>query len=177
MFPYWRRGDFCAPIEGEVDRAEAYRGMPGRVLGSKGGEGRERLWEPGRGQVGIWWGAGNPEGGEASSLSAVGSDGGEAGLPGQAGGRGGIKIVRRPSLDSVPEAVHPSERDIIWGQEVGHISEYREEEATGNAMTKKGSDTSPCRGEAFDEGEDGLSQQKPMCVVVGSIEGGGEPVS
>jgi len=151
--------------------------MPGRVLGSKGGEGGERLWESGRGWLGIQGGAGDPEGGEAPSVSAVGSDRREVGLPGQDGGRGGVKIVRRPSLDSVPEAVHPSERSVIWGEEVGPISDYEEEEATGNAMAGEGSDASPWGGEAFDEGEDGLSQRKPMSVVVGRVEGGGEPVS
>ena len=72
-------------------------------------------------------GAGDPEGSEAPSVSAVGSDGGEAGLPGQDGRRGGVKIVRRPSLDSVPEAIHPSERSLIRGEEVGPISQYGEE--------------------------------------------------
>ena len=101
----------------------------------------------------------------------------EASFPGQDGGRGGVKIVRRPSLDSVPEAVHPSECSVIWGEEVGPISEYGEEEATGNTVVEEGSDASPWGGEAFDKGEDGFSQRKPMSVVVGSVEGGGEPVS
>ena len=77
----------------------------------------------------------------------------------------------------MPEAVHPSEHSVIWGEEVGPIHEYGDEEATCNVMAEKGSDASPWRGEAFDKGEDGLSQQKRMSVVVGSVEGGGEPVS
>jgi len=77
----------------------------------------------------------------------------------------------------VPEAVHSSERGIIWGEEVGPISDYGEEEATGDAMAEEGSDASPWGGEAFDKGENGLSQREPMSVVVGSVEGGGEPVS
>jgi len=77
----------------------------------------------------------------------------------------------------VPEAVHPSERSVVWGEEVGPICEYREEEATGNAMAEEGSDASPRGGEAFDKEEDGLGQRKPVSVVVGRVEGGGEPVS
>ena len=77
----------------------------------------------------------------------------------------------------MPEAVHAPERGVIWGEEVGPISEYGEEEASGNAMAEEGSDASSWRGEAFDEGEDGLSQPEPMSVVVGRVEGGGEPVS
>ena len=151
--------------------------MPGRVLGSKGGEGGERLWESGRGWLGIQGGAGDPEGGEAPSVSAVGSDRREVGLPGQDGGRGGVKIVRRPSLDSVPEAVHASERGVVWGEEVRPVSKYGEEEATGNAMAEEGSDAGPWGGKAFDEEEDSLGQGKAVPVVVGRVEGGGEPIS
>jgi len=135
------------------------------------------LWESGRGRVAVWWGAGDREGGEASSVSPVGSDEGEAGLPGQDGGRGEVKIIRRPYLDSVPEAVHPSERSVIWGEEVGPIDEYGEEEATGRAIAEEGSAASPWGGEVFDKGEDGLSQGKSMAVVVRSVEGGVEPLS
>ena len=76
VFPYWRREDLRGPIEGEVNGGEGYREMPGRVLGSKGGEGGERLWESGRGPVGVWGGAADSVGGEAPSVSAVGRDGG-----------------------------------------------------------------------------------------------------
>ena len=33
VFPYWWRGDPCAPAEGKVDGGEAYCQVPGRVLG------------------------------------------------------------------------------------------------------------------------------------------------
>jgi len=32
-------GELCLPVQGEVDRGEAFRKMPGRVLGPKGREG------------------------------------------------------------------------------------------------------------------------------------------
>ena len=82
VFPYRSRGDLCAPVEGEVDGREAYRKVPGGVLGSEGREGGEGLWESGRGRVGIRGGEGDPEGGKAPCKSAVGDDGGEAGLTG-----------------------------------------------------------------------------------------------
>jgi len=56
----------------------------------------------------------------------------------------------------VPEAVHASERSVVWGEEVYSVSEYGEEEATGNAMAEERSDAGPWGGEAFDEGEDCL---------------------
>jgi len=108
VFPYWWSGDLCAPAKGEVDRGEAYCEMPGGVLGSEGGEGGERLWESGRGRVGVRGGAGDSEGGTAPFVSAVGDDGGEASLTVQDGGGGGEEVLRGPSLDPVPEAVHAS---------------------------------------------------------------------
>jgi len=44
------------------------------------------------------------------------------------------KIVCCPSLDSVPEAVHASERRGVWSEEVGPIGENGEEEAVGNTV-------------------------------------------
>ena len=41
VFSQWGRGSFRSPIEGEVDRGEAFREVPGRVLSSEGGEGGE----------------------------------------------------------------------------------------------------------------------------------------
>jgi len=76
VFSYRRRGDLCAPAEGEVDGGEAYCQVPGGVLGSEGGEGGEGMWESGRGRVGVRGSAGNSESGEASSVSAVGDNGG-----------------------------------------------------------------------------------------------------
>ena len=81
VFSYWWRGDPRAPIEREVDRGEDYGKGSGRILGPEGGEGGERLRESGRGRVGVWGGAGDREGGTAPHVFAVGSDGGEAGLP------------------------------------------------------------------------------------------------
>jgi len=101
-------------------------------------------------------GAGNSEGGEAPLVTAVGDNGGEAGLTGQDGGGGGEEVVSGPSLDPVPEAFHASECSIAWGEEVGSVSEYREEEAIGYAMAEERSDSGPGGGEAFDEGEDCL---------------------
>jgi len=134
VFPYRWRGDLCAPAEGEVYGGEAHCQVPGRVLGPKGGEGGEGLWESGRGRVGVRGGAGNSEGGKASPVSAVGDNGGEAGLTGQDRGGGGGEVVRGPSLNPVPEAVHAPERSVVWGEEVCSVSEYGEEEATGDAM-------------------------------------------
>jgi len=108
VFPYWRRGDLRAPAEGEEYGGEAYREVPGGILCSEGGEGREGLWKSGRGRVGVRGGAGDSEGGKAPLVSAVGDNGGEAGLTGEDGGGGGEEVVRGPSLDPVPEAVHAS---------------------------------------------------------------------
>jgi len=127
VLPYRWSGDLRAPAEGEVDGGEAYCKVPGRVLGPKGGEGGEGLWESGRGRAGLRGGAGNSEGSKAPPVSAVGDNGGE--------------------------------------------------EAAGNAMAEEGSDACPWGGEAFDEGEDSLGQGKPVPVVVGRVEGGGEPIS
>jgi len=124
VFPYRWRGNFCAPAEGEVDGGEAYRKMPRGVLGSEGGEGGEGLRESGRGRVGVRGGAGDSEGSKAPSIPAVRDNGEEAGLAGQDGGGGGEKIIRGPSLDSVPEAGHASEGCVIRGEEVGTVSEY-----------------------------------------------------
>jgi len=156
VLPYQWRGDLRAPTEGEVDRGEAYCQVPGRVLCPEGGEGGEGLWESGRGRVGAWGGAGNSEGGAASPISAVGDHGREASLTRQDGGGGGEEVVRGPSLDHVPEAVHASERSVVWCEEVCSVSEYGEEEATGDAMAEERADAGPWGGEAFDEGEDCL---------------------
>jgi len=177
VFPYRRREDLGAPTEGEVNGGEAYGKVPGRVLGPKGREGGEGLWESGRGRVGVRGGAGDSEGSKAPLPSAVGDYGGEAGLTGQDGGGGGEEVIRGPSLDPVPEAVHASEHSVVRGKEVSSVSEYGEEEAIGNAMAEEWSDASPWRGEAFDEGENGLGQRESVSVVVGGVEGGGEPVS
>ena len=101
------------------------------------------MWESCRGRVGAWGGAGNSEGGEESPVSAVGDNGREADLSGQDGGRGAEKVVRGPSLDPVPEAVHASERSVVRGEEVYTISEYGEEEATGDAVAEERSDAGP----------------------------------
>jgi len=155
-FPYWWRGDLCAPADGEGDGGEAYCEVPGRVLGAKGGEGGEGLWVSSRGRVGVRGGPANSEGVKVSPVSPVGDNGGEVGLTGQDGGGGGKEVVRGPSLDPVPEAVPASERRVVWGEEVCSVSEYGEEEATGNAMAEERSDAGPWGGEAFDEGEDCL---------------------
>jgi len=42
---------------------------------------------------------------------------------------------------------------------------------------RKGLTPAPWGEEAFDKGEDGLGQRKLVSVGVGSVEGGGEPVS
>ena len=96
---------------------------------------------------------------------------------GQDGGRGGEKVIRDPSLDLVPEAVHASECSVVWGEEVGTVGEYGEEEAIGNTMAEERSDSGPWGGEVFDEGEDGLGWRQPVPKVVGRVEGGGELVS
>ena len=153
VFPYRWRGDFCAPAEGEVDGGDAYRQLPRRVLGPEGGNGGEGLWESGRGRVGAWGGAGKSEGGEASPVSVVGDNGRESSLTKQDGGGRGEKVVRGPSQDPVPETVHASEGSVVWC-EVWSLSEYGEEEATGDAVAEEGSDAGPWGGEAFHEGED-----------------------
>jgi len=82
--------------------------------------------------------------------------GGRQASLGQDGGGGGDEVVRGPSLDPVPEAIHASERSVVRGEEVCTISEYGEEEATGDAVAEERSDAGPWAGEAFDEGEDGM---------------------
>jgi len=82
VFPYRRGGDLRVPAKGEVNGGEAHCKVPGGVMGPKGGQGGERSWESGRGRVGVWGDAGDSEGGNAPLLSAVGHDGGEAGLTG-----------------------------------------------------------------------------------------------
>jgi len=54
VFPQWRRGDFRPPAKGEVNGGEAFREVPGRILGSEGGEVGEGRGESGRGWVGVW---------------------------------------------------------------------------------------------------------------------------
>ena len=98
--------------------------MPGGILGPEGGEGGEGLWESGRGRVGVRRGAGDSEGGQAPFVSAIGDNGGEAGLAGQDGGEGGEEVLHSPSLDPVPEAVHASERYVVWGEELRSVGEY-----------------------------------------------------
>ena len=82
VFSYWGRGDLRVPAKWEVHGGEAHCKVPGGVLGPKGGEGREGSWESGRSPVAIWGGTGNSEGGKAPLVSAIGNDGGEAGLTG-----------------------------------------------------------------------------------------------
>jgi len=96
---------------------------------------------------------------------------------GQNGGGYGEEDIRGPSLDPVPEAVHASKRSIVRGEEVCTISEYGEEEATGDAVTEERSEAGRWGGEAFHEGEDGLGEGESMPIVVGRVEGGGEPIS
>jgi len=96
---------------------------------------------------------------------------------GQDGGGGGEEVVCGPSLDPVPEAVPASERRVVWREEVCSVSEYGEEEATGNPMAEERSDAGPWGGEAFDEGEGCLGKGESMSVVVGRAEGGDEPIS
>jgi len=112
VFSQGRGGDLCQPVQGEVDRGEAFRMMSGRVLGPKGREGGEGRREPSRGRVRVWGGAGHPEGGQSSTVPAVGDHWVEAGFAGQDRGGGGVEVVRRPSLDSVPEAIHAPERSV-----------------------------------------------------------------
>ena len=47
MLSRWGVGDSRAPAEGEVNGGEAYRMVPGRVLGSEGGERGEGQRESG----------------------------------------------------------------------------------------------------------------------------------
>jgi len=44
-------------------------------------------------------------------------------------------------------------------------------------VAEEGSDAGPWRGEAFDEGEDCLGQGESVPIMVGGVEGGGEPKS
>ena len=127
-------------------------------MGSEGGEGGKCQRESGRGWVGFRGGAGDSEGGKTPLVSAVGGNGGEAGLPGKDGGGGGEEIVCSPSLDPVPEAVHASERSMVGGEEVGSVGEYREDEAVGTSVAEEGSHGGSWGREALDEGEDGLGQ-------------------
>jgi len=77
----------------------------------------------------------------------------------------------------VPEAIHPPERDVVRGEKVCPIGEYREKEAVGNSVAEERPDACPRGGETFDEGEDSLRKGYPVAKVVGGREGGGEPGS
>jgi len=44
------------------------------------------------------------------------------------------KVVRRPSLDSVPKAIHAPGCSVCWGEEVSSVCEYWAEEAGGDAV-------------------------------------------
>jgi len=44
-------------------------------------------------------------------------------------------------------------------------------------MAEEWSDAGPWGGEALDEGKDCLGQRESVLVVVGRVEGGGEPIS
>jgi len=114
------------PVEGEVTGGEAFREVPGQVSGPEGGEGGEGLWESGRCRVGVWGGSGNSASGWVSSVPTVRYDRRETGLAGQDGGRRGKEVVRCPSLDPVPEAVHASERGGVRGEEVDPVRKYGE---------------------------------------------------
>jgi len=122
------------PVKGEVHRGEALRKVSGRVLSPKGGEGGEGCRAPCRSRVRVWGGAGYPAGGQSPSVSTVRDDRGEAGLAGQDRGGGREEIIRRPSLDPAPEAVHPSERDVGRGEEVGAIRDYGAKETGSYAV-------------------------------------------
>ena len=156
VFSYWPRENLRSQIEGEVKGGEAFRNVLGCVLGSGGGEGGDRLRDSGRGWVGVRGGADDSEGGQAPFVSAIGDNGGEACFPEQDGGGGREEVVRRPSLDSVPESVHASEPSVVRGKEVGSVSMYREEEAIGDTVGEEGSDAGSWGGEALDEEEDSL---------------------
>ena len=106
----------------------------GRVLGPEAREGGEIWWKPGGGKVVGWSGAGDPNVSQTFSVSAVGDEGGEAARSGQDGSRGGEECVGGPSLDPVPEAVHALAAAGVGGEEVGHIGEYGEGKALGDAM-------------------------------------------
>jgi len=156
VFPYRRSGDSCVPAKGKVNRGEAYLKVPGGVLGHEGGEEGEGLWECGRGRVGVRGGAGNTEGAKSPPVPAGGNNRGEAGLASWDRGQSGEKVIPCPSFDPVPEAVHVSECSVVWGEEVGSVGEYGQEEAVGNAVAEEGSDASPWGGEGFAKGEDGV---------------------
>lgn len=106
---------------GDVDRDVAFAKVPGRVLGSVGGEGGRGGWEPGRGGVGVWVVAGNSEGVQAPSLSVVGDDGGRASFARHDWGVRGEEVVRSSSLVSVPEGVHISECGNVGGEKISPI--------------------------------------------------------
>jgi len=87
------------------------------------------------------------------------------------------KVGRCPSLDSVPEAVHASERGVRRGEEVGDIHKYGAEETGGDTVIEKGSHARSWGEETLDEGEDGLGQRKHVPEMVCGGEGRVKPVS
>jgi len=85
-------------------------------------------------------GTGDPVGGQPPSVPAVGNDGGEACCTGQDGGRSREEVVRCPSLNPMPKAVHSPECRGIQGEQVNPVGEYRKEEAISDTMAKEGPD-------------------------------------
>jgi len=67
-------------------------------------------------------------------VSAAGDDGGKEGFASQDGGRRGEEVIRRPSLDSEPGAVHASGCGQVRGEEIGLVGEYGKEKAMSDAV-------------------------------------------
>ena len=65
----------------------------------------------------------------------MGDNGGEASLTGQDGRGCEEESVGRPSLDSMPEAIHCCEAIRIGGAKVSPLDECGEEQALGHTAT------------------------------------------
>jgi len=130
--------------------------VPRRVLSPELVEGGEGWCKDGSGRVASWGGAGDPGGGQLSSVPAVGNNKGEACFAGQDGRRGGEKVVRCPSLHPRPKAVHSPEWRGVRGEQVDPLGKYWKEEAISDVVAEVGPDARPRGGQAFDKGEDGL---------------------
>jgi len=96
--------------------------MPAGAWGPKCRKGEEGCKEPSGGQIVRAEGAGDPHVCQASSVSALCNNGGEASLPRQDRVWGGEQGIRGPPLNPVPTAVHAPEAAGVGGVEVGCVS-------------------------------------------------------
>ena len=119
----------------------------------------------------------DPEGGQSSSVAAVGIDGREAGLGCEDGGGGQVEVVSDSSADPMPEGVHRLGGAVVGDQKVGPVCEDGEEKAHGDRVGQEGASPSPWRGDAFIKRERGVGQSQAAVEVVGGVQGRRQPIA